>query len=186
MNDADNLDQIQVVNGEINAILYPKELFWRQGSRNIWLPAGDKNTKYFHQKASQRRRKNHIAGFMDEGGQWCIIDEEKERVVEEYIQWLYTTTNPNEMRSILDKVDGLSLLIWTKLSSNHIHLMRSKEHSSKCTLQNHQALMVCLLFFSKISEYSRMRYYRSCIVRFAFGSFFCKKWITPTLSSYPT
>ena len=42
---------------------------------------------------------------MDEGGRWCATDEEKERVAEEYCQQLYTTTNPNEMRAVLDKVD---------------------------------------------------------------------------------
>lgn len=84
MNDAENLDSIQGVKDEINALLYREELFWGQRSRAIWLPTGDKNTKYFHQRASQRRRKNNIAGFMDEEGRWCTTDEEKERVAEEY------------------------------------------------------------------------------------------------------
>ena len=105
MNDAENLDSIQGVKDEINALLYREELFWGQRSRAIWLPAGDKNTKYFHQRASQRRRKNNIAGFMDEEGHWCTTNEEKERLAKEYFQRLYTTTNPNEMGAVLDKVD---------------------------------------------------------------------------------
>ena len=42
MNDAENLDSIQGVKDEINALLYREELFWGQRSRAIWLPAGDK------------------------------------------------------------------------------------------------------------------------------------------------
>ena len=35
MNSVDNLEQIQIVRGDINAILYQKELFWRQRLRAI-------------------------------------------------------------------------------------------------------------------------------------------------------
>ena len=103
-NNAGNLDMIQAVKGEINALLYQEELSWRQRSHAIWLPTGDKNTKFFHQRTSQRRRKNHIVGFMDGGG-GVTSTEEKERVAEEYFQRLYTITNPNGMEAILDKVD---------------------------------------------------------------------------------
>ena len=35
MNSVDNLEQIQIVKGEINAIPYKEELFWRQRLRAI-------------------------------------------------------------------------------------------------------------------------------------------------------
>ena len=54
-NDPANLELIQKVRDDINTLLYQEELAWRQRSRSIWLPAGDKNTNFFHQRASQRR-----------------------------------------------------------------------------------------------------------------------------------
>jgi len=54
-NTGDKMESINMVKGEINRLLYQEELTWRQRSRAIWLQASDKNTKFFHQRASQRR-----------------------------------------------------------------------------------------------------------------------------------
>ena len=62
-------ERIRETNAEINNILHQEELAWRQRSRAIWLPAGDKNTKFFHQKATQRKRRNQIVGVFNTEGE---------------------------------------------------------------------------------------------------------------------
>lgn len=50
-------------------VLQQKEKeFWRIRSRSNWLAFGDKNAKYFHHHASQRRSKNYIDKLEDESG----------------------------------------------------------------------------------------------------------------------
>lgn len=54
-NDPQNLPAIKSLRRGINTLLHEDEMFWRQRSRAIWLPTGDKNMKFFHRRASQRR-----------------------------------------------------------------------------------------------------------------------------------
>lgn len=94
LNNVENAKAIKKVKEEINTRLYNDELCWRQRSRSIWLQAGDKNTKFFHQRASQQRRKNHIGGVHDEDRVWKQSDEGIATMAESYFQDLFSTRNP--------------------------------------------------------------------------------------------
>ena len=48
------------VSKSLDDLLMKQEIYWAQRSRVAWLKHGDKNTKFFHAKESQRRRRNHI------------------------------------------------------------------------------------------------------------------------------
>ena len=65
-----NLHRIIELRREINTLLHHEEVYWRQHSRSLWLKAGDKNTQFFHRRASQRHLKNTIEGLQDREGIW--------------------------------------------------------------------------------------------------------------------
>ena len=46
-----NLQQINAVKREVNELLHHEEVFWKQRSKALWLPAGDKNTRFFLPKS---------------------------------------------------------------------------------------------------------------------------------------
>ena len=66
-----------------------QEIFWVQRSRIVWLKHVNKNTKNFHSKASQRRRRNHIHGIKNVNGEWVEEVEKIAEVVTNYFDSLF-------------------------------------------------------------------------------------------------
>jgi len=61
-------DEIRRVQRELNLWLDSEEVKWKQRSRNLYLEAGDRNTRFFHMKASTRHQKNLMEGLEDSSG----------------------------------------------------------------------------------------------------------------------
>ena len=100
-----NLEQINQTNRQVNELLHKEEFFWRQQSKAVWLPAGDKNTKFFHQRASQRRQKNHIDGLFDTEGVWQTEETRVANIAVEYYKTLFSTALPTHTVEVIDLVD---------------------------------------------------------------------------------
>lgn len=52
----------------LDDLLRKQEIYWHQRARIAWMKHDYKNTKFFHAKASQRRKRNFIQGMMDQQG----------------------------------------------------------------------------------------------------------------------
>ena len=53
---------------ELNNLLDSEEMLWHQRSKIYQYKKGDKNTKFFHARATDKRRKNTIIGLWSEDG----------------------------------------------------------------------------------------------------------------------
>lgn len=60
MNDSCYLEE-KALNSKLNDLLIKEEIFWRQKSREVWLKAGDRNSKFFHNSTKARRECNKIS-----------------------------------------------------------------------------------------------------------------------------
>ena len=77
------------VSKELDDLLMKQEIFWAQRSRVSWLKHGDKNTKFFHSKASQQRRRNYIQGVKNFDGDWAEEVEDISQVAINYFENLF-------------------------------------------------------------------------------------------------
>ncbi|KAL2893167.1 Polypeptide N-acetylgalactosaminyltransferase 9 [Bienertia sinuspersici] len=59
---------------------HKEEVMWWQRSIMEFMKYGDQNSRWFHEKASQRRRNNHINGVRNEDGDW-MEDENDGHVI---------------------------------------------------------------------------------------------------------
>ncbi|XP_074292303.1 uncharacterized protein LOC141619181 [Silene latifolia] len=91
---------------EIANLLKQEETFWRQRSRALWLRDGDQNTKYFHRKPSQRKKKNFIARLVDDEGRNYVGTEVVASVAKGYFDGLFTSSSPTDFEETLDVVEG--------------------------------------------------------------------------------
>ncbi|KAK8582503.1 hypothetical protein V6N13_069280 [Hibiscus sabdariffa] len=56
---------------ELEKILDQEELLWKQKSRSDWISFGDRNTAYFHKRATINKRINRISKLQLANGEWC-------------------------------------------------------------------------------------------------------------------
>uniref|UniRef100_A0A803PQ54 Reverse transcriptase domain-containing protein n=1 Tax=Cannabis sativa TaxID=3483 RepID=A0A803PQ54_CANSA len=65
---SEQLSEVSNLQSQLDSLLYKQEIFWKQRSKVHWLRAGDKNTKFFHHKASSRKKTNFIRNLtLDDG-----------------------------------------------------------------------------------------------------------------------
>ncbi|XP_050281196.1 uncharacterized protein LOC126722089 [Quercus robur] len=98
------LNDIHEVRLELNKALAIEEDMWLQRSRNSWLKAGDKNTTFFHTKASNRMQRNTIARVLDSNNVWI---EDEEQIGHEFVQYfagLFTSSNPRIEGELIDAI----------------------------------------------------------------------------------
>ncbi|XP_022841874.1 uncharacterized protein LOC111365549 [Olea europaea var. sylvestris] len=81
-----------------------EELMWKQQPRAAWLEQGDQNTRYFHAKASQRRKTNSITKLLDDQGCWqdggaC------NRLITNYFSDLFSSTGSRNHAAVLDNLE---------------------------------------------------------------------------------
>lgn len=75
---------------ELSNILKKEELTWFQRSRTQWLADGDLNTRYYHLKAINRRRRNKITMLKDDDGSWVEDKEKLHDLVTNFYKHLFT------------------------------------------------------------------------------------------------
>ncbi|KAL0388103.1 UNVERIFIED_CONTAM: putative mitochondrial protein [Sesamum radiatum] len=84
---------------ELTKLIMQEEIFWKQCSKDLWLKEGDRNTGFFHAKASLRHHTNSIRRLRNTDGSWLESAEEVQRCILEYFQGCSHLVIPSQMIS---------------------------------------------------------------------------------------
>ncbi|XP_021859944.2 uncharacterized protein [Spinacia oleracea] len=131
--DADMLQQCNELAAELDMLHQQEESYWHARARENDLRDGDKNTSYFHHKASHRRHVNSIPGLLDEDGVWHSSREEMEDMVEVFFKSLFGSENPSEFEQAMAGTD----LVVTEAMKVELDMEPSDEEIKVALFQMH-------------------------------------------------
>ncbi|KAL0451735.1 UNVERIFIED_CONTAM: putative mitochondrial protein [Sesamum latifolium] len=72
-----------------------EELLWRQRAKAYWLTEGDRNTGFFHAKASEQKVSKKIFKIRNKNGSIVEGDAGIRRVILEYFKSIFSSSNPS-------------------------------------------------------------------------------------------
>nr|POF16666.1 hypothetical protein CFP56_67884 [Quercus suber] len=96
-----NVDFFRQVKTEVNDLLRLEEKLWQQQSHTHWIVSSDRNTSYFHNRASQRFRRNNISELQALNGRLVSGDENVSALIVEYYQLLFTSSSPSDIKKVV-------------------------------------------------------------------------------------
>ncbi|KAL4281807.1 hypothetical protein GQ457_03G016970 [Hibiscus cannabinus] len=121
----DDLEALLTTKGELRHLLNVQEVYWAQRSRVLWLSAGDRNTSFFHAKASARRQKNAISGLHDAQGHWRTSTGDVLRIASDYFMELSSAGPSVEISAFLEHIspsvtDDMNSVLTTDFTAEEV------------------------------------------------------------------
>ncbi|XP_075633645.1 uncharacterized protein LOC142606131 [Castanea sativa] len=110
-----DMEEVEETRMELNRMMAVEKDMWNQRSRNCWLKSGDRNTSFFHSKASSRHQRNTISCIKDSLDNWQEDEGEIGRTFVEYIENLFTSSQPVVNTELLEALhDASHESAWTR------------------------------------------------------------------------
>jgi hypothetical protein len=102
---AEMVKKEEILHFKLSRLEDQKETYWKQRAHVDWLKNGDRNTKYFHSFASERKKMNRIKNLKKEDG--VVVEDEvgMKEVVTNYFSTLFTSSTGTRMDELLGHID---------------------------------------------------------------------------------
>lgn len=98
------VNEIRAIDTRMDELEEREERYWKQRSRQCWLEGGDRNSKFFHAKAEQRRQRNSVNKIADEAGNEYVEEAEIAEIFVKFFEDLFTTNGSVDVEPVLNKV----------------------------------------------------------------------------------
>ncbi|KAL4282238.1 hypothetical protein GQ457_03G016760 [Hibiscus cannabinus] len=100
----EDLKALLAAKGELHHLLKVQKVYWAQRSQVLWLSTGDRNTSFFHAKASARQKKNALLGLCDANGHWRTSSSDVLRIASDYFVDLFSASPLVEAPAFLEHI----------------------------------------------------------------------------------
>lgn len=87
-----NHDMVRTLKGEVYDLMVKEKCLWHQISQTDWLKSGNLNTAYFHNRATQRNKRNFISKLILEDSSMVEKDKKIVEAMVKYFKKLFTST----------------------------------------------------------------------------------------------
>jgi hypothetical protein len=84
--------------------LEEKNIYWRQRAKVHWLERGDRNTKFFHQYASDRKRRSQVRRIVLDDGRVVEEGEDMKGVITNFYKDLFSSSAGANTNDLLQHV----------------------------------------------------------------------------------
>uniref|UniRef100_A0A803QF96 Reverse transcriptase zinc-binding domain-containing protein n=1 Tax=Cannabis sativa TaxID=3483 RepID=A0A803QF96_CANSA len=101
----------------LDELLEQEEIYWQQRSQVDWLNEGDRNTKFFHAKASARKSNNTIKFMHVENGTRVTAKHEIAAAIHDYFAEIFTASTLDE-DALITTLNAIPTTIATEMNVN--------------------------------------------------------------------
>ena len=102
-----SINRVTRLKKEINDLLSKEEKMWKQRSRAFWLHEGDRNTQYFHSRATHRYQSNRIEALENSMGEKCVDEDGIANILVDFYQNLFTSASLSRIEEALEATPRL-------------------------------------------------------------------------------
>ena len=109
---------------------------WHQRAKQMWITDGDRNTSFFHQKASNRKQKNFIEGLTNEHGIWQTDDQSMEQITLGYFSNIFHSNGPTDTSAVVAAIrpvvtDSMNRFLCQPFQADEVHRALKQMHPKK-------------------------------------------------------
>ncbi|KAI9194009.1 hypothetical protein LWI28_002285 [Acer negundo] len=109
---------ISTLEHQLDNVLSTQERYWKQMAHIDWLRNGDRNSPFFHLKASARKACNNIAGLRNDVSNWIESKQGMEAVITHYFEQIFASSNPTQ-----EDIREITYGVQAKLDSQNVSFL---------------------------------------------------------------
>lgn len=164
-----NTKMLHYTRAKLSCLYNSKEIYWARRLRIRWLKERDKNTRFFHVRASHCHIKNWIEGLQNEAGMWISNERGLCDVTRNYFETLFMSECNGNFEEVLNKIPRCVSTEMNSILDSPIVDREIMDAFGRWTQGRLPVLTNCLTSFIKKTGRSLVKVWFNFVVRCLMG-----------------